>query len=132
MAPRVLVAFCLVVGAMSATAASVSGSSKGVSFATSVPPESIRVTGPQGLSMSVQGSTLQSASGLPDGLYRYEITAATGTGAPRLPSYDTGLNNGRDNAAAQRGSGRYTAVVDFGVFRIVGGQVVPADAVEDQ
>ena len=132
MAMRVLIAFSLVVGAMAATAASVSGSSKGVSFSTSVPPESIRVTGPQGFAAAVQGSSLQSARGLPDGLYRYEITATTGTGVPRLPSNDSGLNNGRDNAAAQRDSGRYTAVVDYGVFRIVGGQVVSADATEEQ
>ena len=132
MTMRVLIAFSLVVGAMAATAAGVSGSSKGVSFSTSVSPESIRVTGPQGFTASVQGSSLQSASGLPDGLYRYEITAATGTGAPRLSSYDSGLNNGRDNAVAQRGSGRYTAVVDYGVFRIVGGQVVSAGVVEEQ
>ena len=132
MTMRVLIAFSLVVGAMAAMAATVSGSNKGVSFSTSVPPESIRVTGPQGFTASVQGNSLQSASGLPDGLYRYEITAATGTGAPRHSSYDSGLNNGRDNAAAQRGSGRYMAVVDYGVFRIVGGQVVSADVVEEQ
>ena len=86
MAMRVLIAFSLVVGAMAATAASISGSSKSVSFSTSVPPESIRVTGPQGFAAAVQGSSLQSARGLPDGLYRYEITATTGTGVPRLPS----------------------------------------------
>jgi hypothetical protein len=129
---QILVSLFLLIGTMTATAASVSGSSKGVSFATSVPPESIRVTGPQGFAASVQGSSLQSATGLPDGLYRYEITAATGTGAPRVFSYDSGLDNGRDSYAAQRGSSRYTAVVDFGVFRIVGGQVVSADAVEEQ
>jgi len=132
MAVRVLIAISMLLGAMAAAGAGVSGSNKGVSFATSVPPESIRVTGPQGFAALVQGSSLQSASGLPDGLYRYEITAATGTGAPRVSSYDSGLNNGRDNIAAQRGSGRYTAVVDYGVFRIVGGQVVSADSVEEQ
>ena len=132
MASRVLIVFFLLFGAMAATAATVSGSNRGVSFSTSVPAESIRVTGPEGFTASVQGSSLQSASGLPDGLYRYEITAATVTGAPRLPSYDPGLNNGRDSAAAQRGSGRYIAVVDYGVFRIVGGQVVSADSVEEQ
>ena len=128
MTMRVLIAFSLVVGAMAATAAGVSGSSKGVSFSTSVSPESLRVTGPQGFTASVQGSSLQSASGLPDGLYRYEITAATGAGAPGFPPTI------QDSTTAEITPLPSAARADTRLRRvsIVGGQVVSAGVVEEQ
>ncbi|MDG0990936.1 MAG: hypothetical protein P8O15_00305 [Luminiphilus sp.] len=131
MIARSLVFTLLLCGTIEASAASVSGSSKSVSFSINIAPESIRITGPDGFMSTVRGTSFQSTSGLSDGLYRYEITAVTGTGAPRLPLYDIVINNGRESTDAQRGTSQYTNVVDHGVFRIVSGQVVSPDMKEE-
>jgi hypothetical protein len=131
MIARSLVFTLLLYGTIEASATSVSGSSKSVSFSINIAPESIRITGPDGFMSTVRGASFQSTSGLSDGLYRYEITAVTSTGAPRLPLYDTVINNGRESTDAQRGAGQYTNVVDHGVFRIISGQVVSPDMKEE-
>ena len=131
MTARSLVFTLLLCGTIEASATSVSGSSKSVSFSINIAPESIRITGPDGFMSTVRGASFQSTSGLADGLYRYEITAVTSTGAPRLRLYDTVINNGRESTDAQRGTSQYTNVVDHGVFRIISGQVVSPDMKEE-
>ncbi len=130
MATRKFIFFLLALLGASAQGADVTGSSKVLSFATQMPALSIRITGPNGFSRVVEGSVLSSSYALPDGLYRYEVTSSK-PAAVRGEALTSSENNGRSNEQIKRRGKTFSAVMDHGYFRILAGELVNDELVEE-
>lgn len=110
-------------------AAKVSGDAHVVSV-DNLPPiaRSMRIAGPDGLTVKSDSLVLTSGDPLPDGLYNYEIIGALPTGEGK---WDAVRN--RDNGrSADARPGPATGVIATGHFRIIDGAVfVPGNEKEE-
>jgi hypothetical protein len=121
----VLLGACLIAGAVGSGSAQdlrVMGSAVGMAIPGTT-NATLRVSGPNGFYMqtfSRSGSValqLGAAGRLPDGLYHYEVTAAT---AQRIPNPNRLMSSGRANEPAMVNVGTSR----FGTFNVKNGAIV--------